>query len=254
MSKYKILDNLRRSILPITVFILLTLFFNNYKIGLFALASYSFSTILDILNYIVFKKGKDTRYIYAYKSFVPSINHIKASVIRCILEIMVLPHKAYIASIAILKTIYRMKISKKHLLEWLTADEAEKQVRCNLYSYYKYMLVNLVFGIIYSLIGIVFKKYMYLMLGMLWTISPYIMWYISKDINNKKPIDMISKNDKDYLIDIARKTWQFFKDYMNEENNFLPPDNYQEDRTLKIARKNINNKYWTRINISNLCI
>ena len=40
----------------------------------------------------------------------------------------------------------------------------------------------------------------------------------------------INEDDKKYLKDIAQKTWQFFKDYITEENNYLMPDNYQEDR------------------------
>ena len=49
------------------------------------------------------------------------------------------------------------------------------------------------------------------------------------EINEEKQIE-ISEDDKKYLKDIAQKTWQFFKDYITEENNYLMPDNYQEDR------------------------
>ena len=38
-------------------------------------------------------------------------------------------------------------------------------------------------------------------------------------------------------MEVARKTWSFFEDNINEENNFLPPDNYQEDRKEKIAHR-----------------
>ena len=54
------------------------------------------------------------------------------------------------------------------------------------------------------------------------------------EINEEKQIE-ISEDDKKYLKDIAQKTWQFFKDYITEENNYLMPDNYQEDRKEKIV-------------------
>ena len=45
------------------------------------------------------------------------------------LELSFLPHKAYVLLNAIVKTIYRLKISKQNMLEWQTSEEAEKQAR-----------------------------------------------------------------------------------------------------------------------------
>ena len=64
-----------------------------------------------------------------------------------------------------------------------------------------------------------------------------IAWYISQEEKEIKPVEMLQKNDVEYYKEIARKTWNFFKDNINEENNFLPPDNYQEDRKEKIAHR-----------------
>ncbi len=262
LSKFKILDNLRRSFLPILIIlnlifaVLLKVFTDTkiWQILLISFASYVVPTILDILNYIIFKKGKDTRFIYAHKSFMPNINSIKASIIRAMLEISFLPHKAYISLNSITKTIYRMQISKKHLLEWITAEEAEKQAKTDLISYYKFMSANLVFGILSLVFGIFANVLLLIFLGILWILGPTISWYISKDIKKVKPIEKISAQDKKYIIEIGKKTWQYFKDNINEKNNFLPPDNYQEGRANKIARKNINNKYRTWNVGCNFCI
>ena len=159
------------------------------------------------------------------------------------LEILFLPHKAYLSCVAILKTIYRVNISKKHLLEWVTAEESEKQAKQDLISYYKFMYINLIFGIWSILFGIFINQLLIIILGILWIFAPFICWYISKDIKEKKPIDRISNKDKEYLLEIAKKTWQYFKDNMNEENNYLPPDNYQEDRKNKVARKDFNDQH-----------
>lgn len=228
--------------------------FNNTKIKILLLIAYCFPTLLEIINFIIFKKGKDIRFIYAHKSFIKNYNFIIKSILNGIVEIAVMPHKAYIISLAIIKSVYRMNISKKHLLEWLTADQAEKQAKTDLLSSYKFMIINLVLGIWYFIVGIVFKKYFEVVLGFLWIIAPIITWYISKDIKKVKPIEQITKQDKEYLLNIARNIWQYFKDNINEDNNFLPPDNFQEDRKPKIARQNINNKYRIRFNCNNFCI
>ena len=245
LSKYKILDNLRRSIIPISSFLGLFLavilkFTTNIKVWeivTVCLISYAFSTVLDILNYIIFKKGKDTRFIYAHKSFIPIISSIKASIIKGILEILFLPHKVYLAVNAIAKTIYRISVSKMNLLEWLTAEEAEKQAKTNLNSYYKFMWVNLVVGSISIIFGINMGLITPMVLGIIWNAGPVVAWYISKDIKREKTIQKISKKDIQYILEIGEKTWQYFKDNINKENNFLPPDNYQEERKNKIASR-----------------
>lgn len=250
LSKFKIFDNLRRSLVPI--FVIISLIYclilkNNSiikNIAIIALVAYSIPTILDILNYIIFKKGKDTRFIYARKNFISRINAIKASIVRTILDICFLPHKAYITLNSIVKTTYRMKISKKHLLEWLTAEEAEKQAKTDLISYYKFMWINVLIGVYFSLLGVFSKQLLEILIGIMWIIGPALAWRISKNIRKSSAIEKISKEDKEYLLEIGKRTWQYFKDNINKENNYLPPDNYQEGRAKKIARKNINNKYW----------
>ena len=53
------------------------------------------------------------------------------------------------------------------------------------------------------------------------------MWYISKKDEIENKLDELNKDEKEYLLNIGKSTWQFFKDNINEENNYLPPDNYQ---------------------------
>lgn len=245
LSKFKIFDNLRRSIISITVLAVLILsaflkVFTNIKVWpvvCIALISYSFLPILDILNYIIFRKGKDSRFIYAYKSFSSNISLIKSSILRGILEIAFLPHKAYISASSIAKAIYRMKISKMNLLEWTTSEEAEKQAKTDFVSYYKLMYINLVFGVLSFVFGIFANEIAGLILGIIWLTAPGIAWYISKDIKKELAKEKISKAEKEYILEIGKKTWKYFEEYINEENNFLPPDNYQEERKNKIAQR-----------------
>ena len=38
------------------------------------------------------------------------------------------------------------------------------------------------------------------------------------------------------LLDIDKRTWNYFDKYMTKENNFIPPDNYQENRKKPIVK------------------
>ncbi len=61
------------------------------------------------------------------------------------------------------------------------------------------------------------------------------MQYISRKEKDKKNIDVLSKEDKEYMLEVGRRTWAFFKENISEKSNFLPPDNYQEDRKDKVV-------------------
>ena len=61
------------------------------------------------------------------------------------------------------------------------------------------------------------------------------MWYISKEIKSINKINELKEEDKNYILEIGKKTWQYFKDNLNQNTNYLPPDNYQEDRKPKIV-------------------
>ena len=95
LSRFKILDNLKRSIMPVTAFIgiifsvilKMSTSVKIWPIVTISLLGITFSSVIDILNYIIFKKNVDSNYISAHKNIIPVIGALKASVLRGILEI-----------------------------------------------------------------------------------------------------------------------------------------------------------------------
>ena len=120
ISKYKILDNLRRSMLEISIIIagIYTIILGNiYQIsvkGLIILLSLTMiiSQILELLNRCICKKEGEQK----QRTFTPQISGIKGIIFRAIITLGCLPYKAYISLKSIIKTIYRKTKSKKHLL------------------------------------------------------------------------------------------------------------------------------------------
>ena len=225
LSKYKILDNLRRSLLEI--FLLIIVFIEPIShLGMF-ITIYPF--ILEILNLLILRKEGEKK----QKTFEPQIRGIKGAIYRAIITLGCLPYKAYIELVSIIKTIYRTRISHKHLLEWMTSEEAENASKTTLKQYYENMIVNIVASIIIMMIGIANNNVLLTIIGVLWIIMPAIMCEISKVYQNNK--ENLNKEEQEYVKEIARKTWGFFKEYLTQENNFLIPDNYQEDRKNSIV-------------------
>ena len=237
LSKFKIYDNLRRSVLPIFSFVLIA--FGTFGIfeesilniisGLLGISALVIPYFIDLINYIVFKESTITGAIYAYKKFSGELSNIKISFIRILLQILFLPYEVCKNLDAIVKSLYRMK-KKEKLLEWVTAEEAENNSKTDLISYFKEMKINILFGIVFLFVG----KLISVTMGIFWMIAPIVAWYIS--LENERKVE-ISEENKIYLREIGSRTWEFFETYINEENNFLMPDNYQEDRKLKIVNR-----------------
>ena len=245
LSKYKIFDNLVRSLLEVSsvlTIIYMCILDYFYKIKIWpiittVLIAVLTPTVIDVINKIVFKREGEKR----QKTFNKTLSGINASLLRGLFTLATLPDKAYMSANAICKTLYRLKVSKKHMLEWVTAEEAEKMAKKDIKSYYINMAPNIILGILGILYIFINAKnpfsVLMFVISLLWLIAPAIMCYISKEIvvNNKK--ELLVDKDKQYVLEVGKRTWQFFKDYLVKENNYLPPDNYQEDRKPKAIKR-----------------
>ena len=241
LSKYKIFDNLRRSLFEISI--LIALIYINIVRSIFNIDILCIDTllilieitpyILELFNYLIARKDGEEK----QKTFTPKISGLKGIFLRTIISLGCVPYKAYLSFKSISKTIYRLIITHKNLLEWTTSEEAEKIAKTDLMSYYKNMLINPIAGIISLIIYGQDKSILAIFLGILWIIAPLIMWYISKEKEEKPPIEILDKKEQEYILEIGKKTWKFFEKYLNEENNYLIPDNYQEDRKNKIVKR-----------------
>ena len=257
LSKFKILDNLRRSLFEIfTIFGIVYFFvlgilygFNSNGIIIFLAITTIFPFLLEIANIIVFKKEGE----HKQDTFTPKITGIIGALYRAILTFGCLPFKAYVSFKSIVTSIYRMCISKKNLLEWTTSEEAEKLAKDDIFSYYKIMWFNVIAGLIEIASGLYFSSIIKIVIGALFIGIPYVMCIISRnskeeDISENKYNNPAAKSNligklkqkkdltnkqKEYILEVAKNTFMFFKDNLTKENNYLIPDNYQEDRKQK---------------------
>ena len=186
-------------------------------------------SVMEMVNRIIYKKDGEK----GQKTFYKTVSGIKASFIRAVLEIGTLPDKAFAMLSSICKTIYRMCKSKKHLLEWTTAEEAELNTKTDMFSYYRSMWANVLAGAV--LLILLYRNIWGVILGILWLITPGVIKYVGNKIEEKPAIQYLSEEEQKYLKGIGEKTWGFFKTYLTEDANYLPPDNYQEDRRNKVV-------------------
>ena len=237
LSKFKIFDNLRRSLFEVSIVLcgsylwLLSRIYkfdvNPYLIFLGIIVIFPF--LLEVANIIIFRKQGEQK----QDTFTPKVGGTIGAIYRATLTLGCLPYKAYISLKSICTTIYRICISKKNLLEWTTSEEAEKTSKDDLFSYYKTMWINVVFGVADIIMAIFTMNFLKIFTGVLWIVTPYVMCIISKEQKKKEAKNKLNNQQKEYILQVAEKTFEFFKDNLTQENNYLIPDNYQEDRKQK---------------------
>ena len=162
LSKYKIIDNLIRSLqepLIIITIIYISILDLIYKVKIapiiaILIISAVAPTLLELINRIIFKKEDET----TQRTFTKTISGVKASLIRGVIALSILPDKAYFSLNACIKTLHRLFISKKHFLEWTTAEDAEKTAKKDLVSYYTNMIPNIVLGVLGILLLLVLPQ------------------------------------------------------------------------------------------------
>lgn len=236
LGKFKILDNLRRSLLEITqVISLVFLIFINEPntIWLYLIVFFSIfiDFILDFLNTIIFKKEG----VKKQASFENKLPGLKLSIVRSIINFSSVVYRAVVSFKSIVITLYRVIKTKEHLLEWTTAEEAEQNSKEDMICFWKEMWINVLLGAILFIISIVHFYVGLLIIAILWMLAPYICYLISRKIQKQNLLSTLNSEEQKEILEVASSTWKYFSDFLIEENNFLPPDNYQESRNKKIV-------------------
>ncbi|MEG1989839.1 MAG: glucoamylase family protein [Clostridia bacterium] len=242
LSKWKIFDNLRRPLLDVAaiILILVSLFISQemfLKTVLIAFFVINFGYMLGIIDTLIFGKMKHSKELL----YIPIIHGISATILTMTFNFLTLPYRAYTCVNAFVVSIYRMCITKKHLLEWVTGEMLEKSAQNKLSYYYKNMFPNLIVAAI-ILLNIFFTNNHLLtvefqvFIAISFLIAPVAAYLLGKNhlFGRHKRLAKVQDNE---IVDIARRTWGFFDLMMSPVNNYLPTDNYQENRRYKIANR-----------------
>jgi len=239
LGRWKLDDNLRRSLLAPTCFAVLLFSW------IFLAASPLF---LDLMVVLVIAFPVYANLANAFIS--PPLGMILGVYVRglgrdlfkhsqqAILSISFLPFQAYLMSHAIIVTLFRVYISKRNLLEWETALHAEKRLGVTLFAFLRQMFPGLLLTAFTNVVVYYFAFDELIFAGpflILWYLAPVLAWLVSQPITQGDY--GVSKAERAYLKRVAWDTWRFFESLMNERNNYLIPDNVQLIPSRVIAER-----------------
>lgn len=238
LSRWKILDNLRRSIVPSTLVVLLLLGWFTVPPAWLWTTLVTGIVLLPAICVSLVSASRKTVDVPLYAHVHESATSLGKSLLQAALSITFLPYEAYVSLDAILRTIVRMRWSHKRMLEWKTASDTEREGQRGLGGAYQSMWIAPGLAT-FSVIGLaIFRSEALLAAGpllVLWLLAPLIAWRISWPAPLREA--KLLPQQTLFLHQISRKTWRFFDRFIGPEDHWLPPDNYQEEPVAVIAHR-----------------
>lgn len=238
LSKWKIADNIRRSLVAPSLVILLCMgwlmlpypwLWTTCVIAVFVIP-----ILLNSLWHLVHKpKDVDMQphlREFAWKTWENFL--IELFYIAC------LPYEAWQHLDAIGRTIWRMTFSKRHLLQWVPSGLLARKKRPTLTGTYCAMwtapVTTVIIGVFLYLHS-VDSFLVALPVLLLWLLAPALVWRTNQP--KRQNTDVLSEQDLAFLHHLSRQTWSFFETFVIKEENYLPPDNYQQEPASVIAHR-----------------
>jgi hypothetical protein len=237
LSRWKILDNLRRSLVPAALMLLLMLGWH--------LAPQAWSWTVAVIGIVLIPPLLVSVVALLNKrSEVRLGRHLGAVLhtagqdfLRAGFRIACLPYEAVVSLKAVLRTTGRMLITRRHLLEWTAYDEQQSTATDLVASYRALWSAPLLATVTAAGLAIVRPGALVVAAPILflWLAAPALAWWLSRPLVRRAA--QLTVDQVLFLRGIARKTWAFFDRFVVADDNWLPPDNFQEDPGPAIAHR-----------------
>ena len=242
IGRLKMLDNLRRTLsAPSCMLSLLggfTLPFAAASVWTgFVLSTILLPALIPVISAVVPHRAGIT-----LRSHLGALgSDLRIALAKSALTVALLAHQAWLMGDAIARTLVRLLITRRHLLEWIPAAQATIGPRLDLLGFYRRMAGGVVLGVFLVVLVTLLSRQgstspLSVPLAALWIASPAIARWTSRP---SRVADNVSASavDAQVLRLIARRTWRFFETFVTPADNMLPPDNFQEDPVPALAHR-----------------
>ena len=238
LSRWKIFDNLRRSLVAPSLLMLLLFGWlavapgGWWTVGVLAVLWLPplLTSLLGLLH-----KPRD----------LPLGQHLRVALrstgqhfLHALLMLVWLPHEALYSLDAVLRTLWRLIISRRHLLQWNASRQIDRTSAATLPGLYRLMWIAPGVAVFAWLALAFWHPWSLVAAGPIlasWLVAPGVAWWLSKP-----PVRIAFAPTTDqlrFLRSLARKTWAFFETHVGPQENWLPPDNIQEKPSPVIAHR-----------------
>jgi cellobiose phosphorylase len=233
IDRWKVFDNLRRSLMPVAIVAMLV-------IGC-AISPRAFECALlagvVLLSPLIFPLADRLTRRWTFDPVVwqePALNLARSALFAA-----VLPHQAWISLSAIARVYYRRAVSHRELLQWTTASS----VRAMSQDLGHRRLLELAWVPLFAVLAVALAMVAQpaavsaiLPFAVLWFLSPGLIAWLDRPLE-ARPVRELSASDRVGLRMTARETWRFFDEFVGDRTHHLPPDNFQETHRVELAER-----------------
>jgi cyclic beta-1,2-glucan synthetase len=231
LSRWKMFDNLRRSLFEISILLLFVAGWltveHTARWTLAVLALLQLAAYADLL--FTFGAAPERR---LWPAFIRNVGErVFESHREAFLTLVFIPHQACVMADAIVRTLVRRFVTKRNLLEWETMAESETPdaSRVSVISSYLYLSCGIAFLLLLS----VHLSTLIALVCSIWIVAPMAVGWLNEPLPDAREL---TASDRAFLRGTALRTWRFFADHSNVEQHWLVPDNVQQDPPLTAHR------------------
>ena len=232
-DRWKIFDNLRRSLLPVASLWLLV-------------ASWFISPLAEEIATAVILAGLFFHSLAQPVTWATTGQGLKGvsiarkayDLMRVFVDAALLPYQAWLALDAIVRVFYRKHISHRGLLEWNSAQAAHGSARAAIPLFLLSLGLASIFSVVSGWAILQWRPDSFRVACpwlALWFLSPMIGWLLNRRPKAIQPQSLLSAEDRQFMRNVARRTWRYFSDFVDQDTSWLPPDNYQVSYQNQLA-------------------
>jgi cellobiose phosphorylase len=242
LSRWKLFDNLRRSLEPAALALLLLL-------GWAVLPSPWFWSLSALGVLLVPSLVAALRESLRVPDDVRYLQHLAGvgraggrRLVQVLFALACLPYEAFFSLDAIVRTLWRMAVARKRLLEWRPSGDHEARGRGTRADGLAAACRAMWFGPVLAAaaaVGLLLHRPAGLSAAapvlLLWFVSPALAWQISRPLARAEV--RLTPGQTAFLHTLSRKTWAFFETFVGPADNWLPPDNFQDHPAPVVAHR-----------------
>jgi cyclic beta-1,2-glucan synthetase len=239
LERWKILDNLRRSLVPPALLVLLVLGWTVLPGSPWLWTAAAASVLLLPLLLLVFGAALQCVRRLSPAPLADLRRSLPCTAGQVLLSAVFLADQARNAVDAIVRTLARLSVTRRALLEWETSATTERRLGTGLwdsvvYTWPSVALAAVLGGFLYLLRPDSLPAAAPFLVS--WLLAPLVAFVLSRPLRGAEPAPLTEVERRE-LRRVARRTWAFFEAFVGDADHWLPPDNFQEEPRGQIAHR-----------------
>ena len=239
LSRWKILDNLRRSLVPPAMLCLLVggWLSGSWPLAVSAAGLVLLATSLPLLLPSLHEFLRKPHDVPIATHLLEAASAAMQPLAQGLLQLAMLPYEAVLAVDAIARTLVRMFVTHRRLLEWRTAADADRASTNDLAGAIRAFVVCPLTAVVVATLLVATGRHWMLVAAApwltAWWLAPLVAWWVSEPL----PATAVAlpASERRFLAAAGRRTWRYFEEYVTAHTNWLPPDNVQMNGEVTVA-------------------